>query len=67
MCILRLLLAPVALGREAFSWAAGKLETNGLPTAPSSSDVQSRVQQAAAKLQSQPDLPNEEVNSISEA
>ncbi|KAL8522481.1 hypothetical protein ACS0TY_012595 [Phlomoides rotata] len=69
---LRFLLAPVALGREALSWAAGKLETNGLPTSPSSSDVQSRVQQAAAKLQSQPDSPqvatsgNEEVN-ISEA
>lgn len=52
----RLLLAPVRLGAQAFSWAAGKLETNrvGLPTSPSSSDVQSRVLQAAAKLESQP-------------
>lgn len=78
---LRSLLAPVALGGQAISWAAGKLETNrnGLPTSPSSSDVQSRVMQAAAKLESQPpdttetqNLPqvgasgNEEVN-ISEA
>ncbi|XP_041995126.1 uncharacterized protein LOC121745332 isoform X1 [Salvia splendens] len=78
---LRSLLAPVTLGGRAVSWAAGKLETNrnGLPTSPSSSDVQSRVLQAAAKLESQPpgtvdtqDLPqvgssgNEEVN-ISEA
>ncbi|KAL1559116.1 hypothetical protein AAHA92_09495 [Salvia divinorum] len=78
---LRSLLAPVTLGGQAVSWAAGKLETNrnGLPTSPSSSDVQSRVLQAAAKLESQPpgtvetqDLPqvgssgNEEVN-ISEA
>ncbi|KAI3463301.1 hypothetical protein Pfo_019964 [Paulownia fortunei] len=77
----RLLLAPVRLGSQAISWAAGKLEANrnGLPTSPSSSDVQSRVLQAAAKLESQPpdsketqDLPqvaasgNEEVN-ISEA
>ncbi|KAG6418328.1 hypothetical protein SASPL_120531 [Salvia splendens] len=78
---LRSLLAPVTLGNQAVSWAAGKLETNrnGLPTSPSSSDVQSRVLQAAAKLESQPpgtvdtqDFPqvgssgNEEVN-ISEA
>ncbi|KAH6781324.1 Rhodanese/Cell cycle control phosphatase superfamily protein [Perilla frutescens var. frutescens] len=78
---LRFLLAPVALGGQAISWAAGKLEPNrnGLPTSPSSLDVQSRVLQAAAKLESQPpaatetqDLPqvaasgNEEVN-ISEA
>lgn len=77
---LRFLLAPVALGGQAISWASGKLETNrtGLPTSPSSSDVQSRVLQAAAKLESQPDntetqdLPqvaasgNEEVN-VSEA
>jgi len=50
------LLAPVRLGGEAISWAAAKLETNGmgLPTSPSSSDVQSRVLQAAAKHESQP-------------
>lgn len=50
------LLAPVRLGGQAISWAAGKLETNGmgLPTSPSSSDVQSRVLQAAAKHESQP-------------
>lgn len=81
MNYLRFLLAPVSLGGQAISWAAGKLETNriGLPTSPSSSDVQSRVLQAAAKLESQPpestetqDLPrvsasgNEEVN-VSEA
>ncbi|XP_057797216.1 uncharacterized protein LOC131013180 isoform X2 [Salvia miltiorrhiza] len=78
---LRSLLAPVTLGGQAISWAAGKLETNrnGLPMSPSSSEVQNRVLQAAAKLESQPpdtaetqDLPqvgasgNEGVN-ISEA
>ncbi|KAL1533436.1 hypothetical protein AAHA92_33319 [Salvia divinorum] len=78
---IRSLLAPVTLGGQAISWAAGKLETNrnGLPTSPSSSEVQSRVLQAAAKLESQPpataetrDFPqvgssgSEEVN-ISEA
>ncbi|GLT76784.1 hypothetical protein SLA2020_484230 [Shorea laevis] len=52
----RLLLAPVTFGAQAFAWAAGKLETNGigLPTSPSSSDVQNRVLQAAAKHESQP-------------
>lgn len=50
------LLAPARLGAQAFSWAAGKLESNriGLPTSPSSSDVQNRVLQAAAKHESQP-------------
>ncbi|XP_030527894.1 calcium sensing receptor, chloroplastic isoform X2 [Rhodamnia argentea] len=53
---LRLLAAPVKVGAEAFAWAAGKLETNGLglPTSPSSSDVQNRVLQAAARHESQP-------------
>ncbi|GFP97776.1 calcium sensing receptor chloroplastic, partial [Phtheirospermum japonicum] len=57
----RLLLAPVRLGGQAFSWAAGKIDTNrnGLPTSPSSSDVQSRVLQAAAKHESQPSDPKE--------
>lgn len=52
----RLLLAPARIGAQAFSWAAGKLESNrvGLPTSPSSSDVQNRVLQAAAKHESQP-------------
>ncbi|XP_027928745.1 calcium sensing receptor, chloroplastic [Vigna unguiculata] len=52
----RLLLSPVRLGAKAFSWAAGKLESNGLglPTSPSSLDVQNRVLQAAAKHESQP-------------
>ncbi|KAL0724641.1 hypothetical protein Bca4012_039240 [Brassica carinata] len=52
----RQLFTPVKLGAQAFSWAAGKLETNGvgLPTSPSSSDVRSRVLQAAAKHESQP-------------
>ncbi|XP_021814079.1 uncharacterized protein LOC110756902 [Prunus avium] len=52
----RLLLAPVRVGAQAFSWAAGKLESNGigLPTSPSSSDVKNRVLQAAAKHESQP-------------
>lgn len=52
----RQLLVPVQLGGEAISWAAGKLESNGigLSTSPSSSDVQSRVLQAAAKHESQP-------------
>lgn len=50
------MLAPVRRGGEAILWAAGKLETNrnGLPTSPSSADVQSRVLQAAAKHESQP-------------
>ncbi|XP_022722022.1 calcium sensing receptor, chloroplastic-like [Durio zibethinus] len=53
---IRLLLAPVRLGAQAFSWVAGKLETNGigLPTSPSTLDVQNRVLRAAAKLESQP-------------
>ena len=44
------------VGTQAFSWAAEKLETNriGLPTSPSSTDVQNRVLQAAAKHESQP-------------
>ncbi|KAJ6758047.1 RHODANESE/CELL CYCLE CONTROL PHOSPHATASE SUPERFAMILY PROTEIN [Salix koriyanagi] len=52
----RLLLSPVRVGAQAFSWATGKLENNrlGLPTSPSSSDVQNRVLQAAAKHGSQP-------------
>lgn len=52
----RLLLTPVRLGAQAYSWAAGKLESNGigLPTSPSSLDVQNRVLQAAAKHESQP-------------
>ncbi|XP_055800852.1 uncharacterized protein LOC129870210 isoform X1 [Solanum dulcamara] len=53
----RQLLAPVKLGGQAMTWAVGKLGTNGngLPTSPSSTDVQSRVLQAAAKHESQPD------------
>lgn len=52
----RLLLGPFKVGAVAFSWAAGIFEPNriGLPTSPSSTDVQSRVQQAAAKHESQP-------------
>ncbi|KGN62371.1 uncharacterized protein LOC101220363 [Cucumis sativus] len=54
----RLLLTPVSLGAQALSWAAEKLETNGngLPTSPSSLDVQNRVLQAAAKHESQPSV-----------
>ncbi|KAG6425897.1 hypothetical protein SASPL_110105 [Salvia splendens] len=50
----RLLLTPVRLGGRAISWAAGKEGSNGdgLPTSPSSSDIQSRVLQAAAKHES---------------
>ncbi|KAF9670748.1 hypothetical protein SADUNF_Sadunf13G0101000 [Salix dunnii] len=53
---MRRLLSPVRVGAQAFSWATGKLENNrlGLPTSPSSSDVQNRVLQAAAKHGSQP-------------
>ncbi|RZC50833.1 hypothetical protein C5167_019265 [Papaver somniferum] len=53
---LRLLLVPVTLGTDAFSWAAKKLEPSrvGLPTSPSTSAVQDRVLQAAAKHESQP-------------
>ncbi|OIW14687.1 hypothetical protein TanjilG_33029 [Lupinus angustifolius] len=52
----RLLLTPVRVGAQAFSWTAGKIESNGigLPTSPSSLDVQNRVLQAAAKHESQP-------------
>ncbi|KAF3451065.1 hypothetical protein FNV43_RR07154 [Rhamnella rubrinervis] len=52
----RLLVAPIRFGAQAFTWAAGKLDTNriGLPTSPSSLDVQNRVLQAAAKHESQP-------------
>ncbi|XP_056161426.1 uncharacterized protein LOC115689722 isoform X2 [Syzygium oleosum] len=73
---LRLLLAPVKVGAEAFAWAAGKLETNGLrlPTSPSSSDVQNRVLQAAARHESQPsddpeieNLPAESLSAASES
>lgn len=55
VCFSQLLL-PVKFGAEAFAWAAGKLETNGmgLPTSPSSTDVQNRVLQAAARHESQP-------------
>ncbi|KAM7460907.1 hypothetical protein LguiA_029028 [Lonicera macranthoides] len=58
------LLLPVKLGGQAISWAAAKLETNrnGLPTSPpSSSDVQSRVLQAAAKHESQPSDSEEQL------
>ncbi|XP_073295832.1 uncharacterized protein [Primulina huaijiensis] len=53
----RFLLTPARLGGQTISWVAGKLETNrnGLPTSPSSSDVQSRVLQAAAKHESGPE------------
>ncbi|CAK7322474.1 unnamed protein product [Dovyalis caffra] len=52
----RRLFSPVRVGAQTFSWAAGKLDNNriGLPTSPSSSDVQNRVLQAAAKHESQP-------------
>uniref|UniRef100_A0A0D9V8Y9 Rhodanese domain-containing protein n=1 Tax=Leersia perrieri TaxID=77586 RepID=A0A0D9V8Y9_9ORYZ len=53
---LKLLLSPVKVGAEAFSWAAKKLEPNkiGLATSPSTTAVQDRVLQAAAKHESQP-------------
>ncbi|XP_010258449.1 PREDICTED: uncharacterized protein LOC104598222 isoform X1 [Nelumbo nucifera] len=65
----RLLLAPVRLGVQAFSWATGKLEPNriGLPTSPSSSAVQDRVLQAAAKHESQPSDAGEVQDSSREA
>lgn len=53
----RLLLGPFRLGGRAISWAIGKFNrsSNGLPTLPPcSSDVHSRVLQAAAKHESQP-------------
>ncbi|KAF8402393.1 hypothetical protein HHK36_013348 [Tetracentron sinense] len=63
----RLLLAPVRFGAQAFSWAAGKLEPNriGLPTSPLSSAVQNRVLQAAAKHGSQPSDTAEEMQDSS--
>ncbi|XP_062090124.1 uncharacterized protein LOC133796563 [Humulus lupulus] len=65
----KLLLAPVRLGTQAFSWAAEKLETNGigLPTSPSSSAVQNRVLQAAAKHESKPSDAEGLANPSSEA
>lgn len=62
----RLLLTPVRYGGQAISWAAGKLETNrnGLPTIPSSTDVRSRVLQAAAKHESQPSDSEEETKDL---
>ncbi|KAG9128870.1 hypothetical protein Leryth_009642 [Lithospermum erythrorhizon] len=53
---IQLLLAPVKVGGQAILSAAGRLETssNGLPTSPSSTDVQNRVLQAAAKHESRP-------------
>ena len=52
----RLLLSPVRVGAEALSWAAKKLEPNkiGLATSPSTTAVQDRVLQAAAKHESKP-------------
>ncbi|PIA25791.1 hypothetical protein AQUCO_10800044v1 [Aquilegia coerulea] len=57
----RLLLGPFKVGADALSWVAGKVEPNkiGLATSPSSTDVQSRVLQAAAKHESQPALLSE--------
>ncbi|CAH9101481.1 unnamed protein product [Cuscuta europaea] len=51
----RLLLTPFRLGGKAIYWVIGKLGNNGggLPTSPSSTEVQSRVMQAAAKHESQ--------------
>ncbi|KAK8954109.1 hypothetical protein KSP39_PZI002701 [Platanthera zijinensis] len=56
----RLLLAPVTLGANAIYWVTGKLEPKiiRLPTAPSSTAVQDRVLQAAAKHESQPSDPD---------
>lgn len=64
-----LLLAPVIAGAQALSWAAGKLETNGigLPTSPSSlSAIQTRVLQAAAKHESQSSETEETLNPSSQ-
>lgn len=67
----RQLVVPVKLGGQAISWAAGKLESNrnGLPTSPSSVNVQNRVLQAAAKHESQPpEQPQDSTNpDLSEA
>lgn len=66
---LSLLLAPVIAGAQALSWAAGKLETNGigLPTSPSSlSAIQTRVLQAAAKHESQSSETEETLNPSSQ-
>ncbi|KAF1864285.1 hypothetical protein Lal_00029443 [Lupinus albus] len=62
----RLLLTPVRVGAQAFSWAAGKIESNGigLPTSPSSLDVQNRVLQAAAKHESQPSDSGDNKDSV---
>ncbi|KAJ0972246.1 hypothetical protein J5N97_020205 [Dioscorea zingiberensis] len=52
----QLLLSPVRMGAQAISWAAQTFEPNkiGLQTSPSSTAVQDRVLQAAAKHESQP-------------
>ncbi|KAM0832078.1 hypothetical protein ACQ4PT_065118 [Festuca glaucescens] len=53
---LKLLFSPVRVGTEALSWAAKKLEPSkiGLATSPSTTAVQDRVLQAAAKHESKP-------------
>ncbi|XP_047053312.1 uncharacterized protein LOC124659490 [Lolium rigidum] len=53
---LKLLFSPVRVGAEALSWAAKKLEPSkiGLATSPSTTAVQDRVLQAAAKHESKP-------------
>lgn len=47
----RQLLSPIRFGAQALAWTMSKLEPNkvGLPTSPSTSAVQNRVLQAAAK------------------
>ncbi|KAG8078740.1 hypothetical protein GUJ93_ZPchr0007g5864 [Zizania palustris] len=64
---LKLLLSPVRVGAEALSWAAKKLEPNkiGLATSPSTTAVQDRVLQAAAKHGSQPSDAEESSSSDS--
>ncbi|KAL5229370.1 hypothetical protein ABZP36_017635 [Zizania latifolia] len=66
---LKLLLSPVRVGAEAFSWAAKKLEPNkiGLATSPSTKAVQDRVLQAAAKHESQPSDAETADSLVSEA
>ncbi|XP_062228404.1 uncharacterized protein LOC133926466 [Phragmites australis] len=66
---LKLLLSPVRVGAEAFSWAAKKIEPNkvGLPTSPSTTAVKDRVLQAAAKHESQPSDANESSAQTAEA
>ena len=61
----RLVLRPFAVVKEGIVWATGQVEPNNtllqLATSPSTSDVQDRVVQAAAKHGPLPSEPSDQV------